>query len=229
MSYLLHIETSTHVCSVAISDNEQILGCKETYDGDHVKHLNPLIRGVLEETQLYIQQLSGVSISNGPGSYTSLRAGMAAAKGICFALDLPLFQISTLEALYYGGRVRMEMPELKHYIPMMDARKENVYLGLYTELGEMLIQPQLFNIQEDIFSMVQILVKDTLIVGNGAQKWFGKHPETQARVLDIQCSATFLAIPAFNLYRDGSSSDLNSCIPDYMKDPNITTPKAKQS
>jgi len=229
MSYLLHIETSTHVCSVAISDNEQVLGCKETYDGDHVKHLNPLIRGVLEDTQLNIKQLSGVSISNGPGSYTSLRAGMAAAKGICFALEIPLFQISTLEALCYGARVRMEIPEMKHFIPMLDARRENVYLGLYTKLGEMMIQPQLFNIQEDIFSMVQISGTDTLIIGNGAQKWFDKHSETQARVLDIQCSATFLAIPAFNLYRQGSSSDLNSCIPDYMKDPNITNPKAKQS
>lgn len=228
MSYLLHIETSTHVCSVAISDNEQVLGCKETYDGDHVKHLNPLIRGVLDDTKLNIKQLSGVSISNGPGSYTSLRAGMAAAKGICFALDIPLFQISTLEALCYGGRVRMEIPEMKHFIPMLDARRENVYLGLYTKLGEMMIQPQLFNIQEDIFSMVQISGTDTLIIGNGAQKWFDKYSETQARVLDIQCSATFLAIPAFNLYRQGSSSDLNSCIPDYMKDPNITTPKAKQ-
>lgn len=229
MSYLLHIETSTHVCSVAITHNERVLGFKETNDGDHVKHLNPLIRDVLDETQLNIQQLSGVSISNGPGSYTSLRAGMAAAKGICFALNIPLFQISTLEALCYGGRARMDLTDMNQYIPMLDARRENVYLSLYTKLGEMLIQPQLFNIQEDIFSMVQILATDTLIVGNGAQKWFGKHPETQARVLDIQCSATFLAIPAFNLYRDGSSSDLNSCIPDYMKDPNITTPKAKQS
>ena len=97
MSVILNIETSSKNCSVSISKNEKIIGLREqSYDEySHSKSLHTFIEEILNETQLSVKDLSAVAISEGPGSYTGLRIGVSAAKGICIALNIPLISIDT--------------------------------------------------------------------------------------------------------------------------------------
>ena len=101
VSVILHIETATKNCSVALSKLGEILALKEHYSEQfsHSEQLHGFIREVLEETLMEMSALDAVAVSKGPGSYTGLRIGVAAAKGICFALDLPLIAVNSLQIL----------------------------------------------------------------------------------------------------------------------------------
>ena len=120
MSVILNIETSSKNCSVSISKNEKIIGLREqSYDEySHSKSLHTFIEEILNETQLSVKDLSAVAISEGPGSYTGLRIGVSAAKGICIALNIPLISIDTMQNL-----ARKTQLSEGFIIPAMDARR----------------------------------------------------------------------------------------------------------
>ena len=100
MAYLLHIETTSTICSVSISENERIISSKEMNDGySHAENLHLFIKEVINESNITINDLSAISISSGPGSYTGLRIGFSAAKGLSYALNIPLIKIDTLKSL----------------------------------------------------------------------------------------------------------------------------------
>lgn len=100
-NYILHLETATKVCSVALSKNGVLVGIKETEeDGySHGENLNLFIQHVLRQEGIEIKQLSAVSLASGPGSYTGLRIGAATAKGLCYALGIPMIAIDSLTSL----------------------------------------------------------------------------------------------------------------------------------
>ncbi len=125
MSYLLHIETATTNCSVALSHNGNLLHCIENnaIDFRHSDYLHLFIEELLSEVQINYSQLDGVVVSMGPGSYTGLRIGMSTAKGLCYAQDIPLLAINSL-------RILAEAYEPKNnqiLIPLFDARRMEVY------------------------------------------------------------------------------------------------------
>ncbi len=101
MSYLLHLETATTNCSVALSQNGNLLHCIENNEADfrHSDHLHLFIEQLLNKAQIEAKQLSAVAVSMGPGSYTGLRIGISSAKGLCYANDLPLIAVNSLEVL----------------------------------------------------------------------------------------------------------------------------------
>lgn len=120
MAVLLNIETATTNCSVSISRNGECIGLKEDYDKkySHAERLHVYIDDVLNEANLSIKDLDAIAVSKGPGSYTGLRIGVSAAKGLCFALDIPLISVSTLEAL-----ARQVNAESGFIVSMLDARR----------------------------------------------------------------------------------------------------------
>lgn len=136
MSYILNIETATKNCSVALSLNGETVACVETADAGyaHAEKLHVFIEQVLEQAAITYSDLSAVAVSKGPGSYTGLRIGVSAAKGLCFALDIPLIALPTLEVLAKPlvGKVDGVI------VPMLDARRMEVYSAHYSSTGELL-------------------------------------------------------------------------------------------
>jgi len=135
MGVLLHIETTTHQCAVALSKNGVLLAnrCVRENGYSHAERVQTFIDDVFIEAQLEREDLSAVSVSGGPGSYTGLRIGVAAAKGICHALGVPLISVDTLTILAIQAVTKH--PGFDAYVPMIDARRMEVYSRCFnTEL-----------------------------------------------------------------------------------------------
>ena len=131
MTYILHIETATKVCSVALSKNGQLIQLAEiNEDGySHGEQLTCLIEKCLLQAKVSLQEIQAVSISSGPGSYTGLRIGVSTAKGLCYALKIPLIAIDSLVSLAVVGS-----KSYPHHVlcPMIDARRMEVYSAIYS-------------------------------------------------------------------------------------------------
>jgi len=131
---LLSLETSSPVCSVALHHLEtgRLVGQTELrLEKSHSSHLSLLISQLLENTLHTLADVAAVAVSDGPGSYTGLRIGAAAAKGLCYALDIPLLAVSTLQSLAHQVAAVTARPEQYLYCPMLDARRMEVYAGVY--------------------------------------------------------------------------------------------------
>jgi tRNA threonylcarbamoyladenosine biosynthesis protein TsaB len=133
LSYLLHIETATPVCSVVLSFENKILGLRETTEENaHSSCINIFIEECLKEEGIEAAELNAVSLSAGPGSYTGLRIGAATAKGLCYALNIPLVSVSTLQAMAAGFLLKNDIKKKDFLLcPMIDARRMEVYYALY--------------------------------------------------------------------------------------------------
>lgn len=133
MTLILHIETATPVCSVALSENGAMLQLRETSEkNSHSAVITLFIDEVMKTTGKDYNQLDAVAVSMGPGSYTGLRIGVSTAKGICYAIDKPLIAISTLQAMAAGVKKSNSSLGFESlFCPMIDARRMEVYNALY--------------------------------------------------------------------------------------------------
>ena len=133
LAYILNIETSTKNCSVSISNDGKLIAIKELNNGNysHAEVLHPFMNGVLKEANITFDNLNAIAVSKGPGSYTGLRIGVSAAKGLCFSLNIPLISIDTLKSLAHSISIEKGI-----IIPMLDARRMEVYSATvsYTHL-----------------------------------------------------------------------------------------------
>ena len=129
MAIILNIETATKNCSVSIANNGAVLVLKELNDLNysHAEKLHPFINAALKEANLTINEIDAVAVSKGPGSYTGLRIGVSAAKGICFAIDKPLISIDTLTSL--SNAISIDAGVV---VPMLDARRMEVYAAVFS-------------------------------------------------------------------------------------------------
>lgn len=129
MALILNIETATKNCSVALSENGKTILCKEISGQgySHAEKLHVFIDGILSETGRTYKELNAIAVSRGPGSYTGLRIGVSAAKGLCFALGIPLISVDTLKILAAGAKVSDGV-----IIPMIDARRMEVYSAIFS-------------------------------------------------------------------------------------------------
>ena len=141
MSRIILIETSTALCSVALEQDGKIVAARESdAPKAHAAMTAPFVKQVLEERGLTVKDCDAVCVSAGPGSYTGLRVGVSTAKGLCFATGLPLLAVGTLDIL---ARQAMEegLPgEIRHIIPMVDARRMEVYTAIYSTGGRRLTE-----------------------------------------------------------------------------------------
>ena len=148
MCYILNIESSSTNCSISLADKGIVTSIKEKNDENysHSTKLHVFIQEVLKESNVLINELSAIAVSKGPGSYTGLRIGVAAAKGLCYALDIPLISLPTL--LILSKQVKIEKGLI---VPVLDARRDEVYSAVY-DFNYNLIQkekPEIIN--EDSF------------------------------------------------------------------------------
>ena len=148
MSYILNLETATKNCSVAIANEGKTVLYKEIAEAgySHAEKLHVFIESCLQELQLSFKDLKAVAVSQGPGSYTGLRIGVSAAKGLCFALDIPLIAIDTLQVL--ASQVSISEGII---IPMIDARRMEVYSAIFNSNLEKIRDVQAEIITENSF------------------------------------------------------------------------------
>ncbi len=192
MSLILNIETATTVCSVAIGKNGVLHSFKEVNNGyTHAENLTVFIQELLKDSKFSLNDFDAVAVSKGPGSYTGLRIGLSAAKGICYTLNKPLIAIDTLQAMTFAHELPTSLPDrqagnfqlLTLYCPMLDARRMEVYCALYDESGKGIMQSTAKIIDENSFA--EELKKNKIIFfGDGALKFKSIIKHTNAIFID---------------------------------------------
>ena len=181
---ILHIETSTNVCSVALSEDSACLFSTFNAEGmNHAALLSVFIAEALKVLKSTGKKLDAVAVSSGPGSYTGLRIGVSTAKGLCYGYGIPLIAVSTLEILTVQALNEVTDKENALFCPMIDARRMEIYAAFYNSIG--VIQRE---ISADIItsgSYAEILaIHPVYFFGNGADKCKSTLTHPNARFLD---------------------------------------------
>ncbi|MCL1851309.1 MAG: tRNA (adenosine(37)-N6)-threonylcarbamoyltransferase complex dimerization subunit type 1 TsaB [Bacteroidetes bacterium] len=218
MPQLLYIESATEVCSVALSKGNDIVAsiCLEK-GNSHTEHLFPFIEQVLAKSQCNISEIDGVVLSMGPGSYTGLRIGASAAKGICYALNIPLIGISTLQSVVFGVLNQQKPEQNALYCPMIDARRMEVFTALFNDTGERITEVENKIIDENSFSH-ELENRIICFCGNGMAKCKPviKHPN--ARFIDTPLYADNMLRPALEKFNNKEFEDVAYFEPFYFKE-----------
>ncbi|GLB50662.1 tRNA (adenosine(37)-N6)-threonylcarbamoyltransferase complex dimerization subunit type 1 TsaB [Neptunitalea lumnitzerae] len=216
MGYILSIETSGTNCSVALSVAGEVKVLKEENTGNfsHAEKLHAFIKDIIEHANVAVEAIDAVAVSKGPGSYTGLRIGVSAAKGLCFAWDKPLIAVSTLEALAYQGKERA----VDYIIPLLDARRMEVYAAIFT--SDMVLEKETTAVIVDETSFKEFLDKGTvLFLGDGAEKCKEVFTSANARFLDGKFpSAAEVGQIAFTKFTQQAFEDVAYFEPFYLKD-----------
>lgn len=226
MAVILNIETSTNVCSVAITDNGMVLEHFEDYKGqNHAALLSGYIKDCLEYINKRGMKLEAVAVSIGPGSYTGLRIGLSEAKGLAYALDLPLIGIDTLKIMACRVMFRHDIDPDALFAPMIDARRMEVYTSVLDLALNEKMAPMPLILDEQSYS--QWLDNSKVIFfGNGSDKARDviTHPNA-IFIQNIHPLATDMLALAEMAFRRNDFLDIAYSVPAYLKDFQATKPK----
>ena len=227
MAYILNIESATSICSVCISQNGELLSIHETDANKHASEITLMIDKCLMESGLKMADLSTVAISNGPGSYTSLRVGASTAKGICYALNIPLIAVDTLQSLAKAAYLEVQ-DETALYCPMIDARRMEVYAAIFKIEGGKLINIEPtspYIIDEQTFKRFFDKGKRLIFSGNAVSKCQTVITSPMAIFSDNICSSRNMIPLSTEQFNIKNFVDLAYYTPLYLKAPNITKAK----
>ncbi|MRJ07808.1 tRNA (adenosine(37)-N6)-threonylcarbamoyltransferase complex dimerization subunit type 1 TsaB [Ornithobacterium rhinotracheale] len=215
MALILNIETSTRNCSVSVArDGELVALCEESKENyEHAEKLHRFMQWTLEAEDLSFENLDAVCVSKGPGSYTGLRIGVSAAKGLCFSLNIPLLSLNSLEILARS----VENENADYIIPMIDARRKEVYTATFT--------PQMQIIEKtnakilDKTSLQAFNDKKIIVLGDGANKASEiLKLENATYLTESLPSAKDMCAESFKLYQNQQFEDVAYFEPFYLKD-----------
>jgi tRNA threonylcarbamoyladenosine biosynthesis protein TsaB len=214
MSLILNIDTAVDSASICLAQDGRSLGLLVNPDQkEHAAWLHPAINELLKKNGLTPAQLGAIAVSIGPGSYTGLRVGLASAKGLCYALNIPLVAISTLRIMALA--VQKEATDL--ICPLIDARRMEVFAAVYDkELGEK-IAPHALIIDEKSFSTL-LAENKILFCGNGSQKLQPLVSATSAFFTGTTADATHLAQLSHDHFSRKSFANLIYTEPLYIKE-----------
>jgi tRNA threonylcarbamoyladenosine biosynthesis protein TsaB len=226
LACFLHIETATGICSVALSKNGNLLAVESRNEGyKHAENILVLVEKIKETAGIDLSEIDAVVVSAGPGSYTGLRIGMSTAKGICYALDKKLITVDTLEIIAAGYR-RNNHEFTGLILPMLDARRMEVYAALFDESGSRLMENAPVILDENSFS--DLHNKHIAIIGDGAAKF---SEIAQAESWTFEPSFSWDAQDSINMANEAFEkeqfADLAYAEPNYLK-PFYTTAKPVQ-
>ncbi len=223
MALILNIETSTKNCSVSIAKEGNLVHYKEINDGNysHAEKLHPFIMEVLSEAKIDKSSIDAIAVSKGPGSYTGLRIGVSAAKGLCFALNIPLISIDTLKSLATSTKV-----DDGYIIPMLDARRMEVYAAIFDSNYNQVREIKAEIIDETSFEEFQ--GSNLLLLGDGAAKCKEVLNGANITYLDAKFpSSKEMAFLSYEKYKKNDIEDVAYFEPFYLKD-FIVTPQKKK-
>lgn len=226
MSCILHIETSTAVCSVAISEDSHVIFCQEDFNGpSHAVSLGVFVDEALSFADSRAIVLDAVAVSCGPGSYTGLRIGVSMAKGICYGRNIPLIGISTLEVLSVPILLFHELPEDALICPMIDARRMEVYAAVYDRALKVK-RPISADIVDENSYLEFLNEHPVYFFGNGAAKCKEKITHPNAHFIDdIHPLAKLMSPLAEKAFSNGDFKDVAYFEPFYLKEFVVSKPK----
>jgi tRNA threonylcarbamoyladenosine biosynthesis protein TsaB len=217
MAHLLAIETSTEICSVALSkDRECVAVVEDNRENSHAEKILLFVEQVLKQSGLKINELDAVCISEGPGSYTGLRIGTSSAKGLCDALDIPLIAVSTLQSMAWGARE--QYPDYKQYCPMIDARRMEVYAAVYNQYLEPIENTTNVILEENAYS--DFLSENKVVFsGNGIPKAVPiLSKNANAVFCNTKTSARYLLALGYKKFIEQDFADIAYFEPFYLKE-----------
>ena len=219
MACILHIDTSTNICSVAVSEDSHVIFLQEERSGqNHAEQLGTFVDKALSFTDSHAIPFDAVAVSGGPGSYTGLRIGVSMAKGICYARNLKLVSVPTLELLCVPVLLRELIPEDALLCPMIDARRMEVYTGIYNR-GLKMIRPVSADIVTEETYKPWLDEQPVYFFGGGAKKCMETINHPNARYIDgIEPLAKWMQPLAERRLMNGQTENVAYYVPFYLKD-----------
>jgi tRNA threonylcarbamoyladenosine biosynthesis protein TsaB len=219
MSFILNIDTSSINCSVAISKNDQLLALVEKAEANiHASQITLFIEEACKKAKIRINELNAVAVSKGPGSYTGLRIGVSTAKGICYALSIPLIAVDTLKSLTRAA-IEIQNNNDSIYIPMIDARRMEVYTKVFDHKLNVLQETEALILDEQTFSKFFQYKKKIILFGDGAEKTKSLIDSRDVQYLDLQHpSSKNMTQEAFELFNNKQFEDTAYFEPYYLKE-----------
>lgn len=225
MATILCIESATKVCSVALFQNGVLKAIKEQGGQySHAENLAVFVDELLKSEAIKPNDLDAIAVSEGPGSYTGLRIGVALAKGMCYSLEIPLIAIPTLKAMAYGAISKANKEDL-YYIPMIDARRMEVYRAVYNSKLETIEDTAAEVLETNSFAQLQSS-KKVYCFGDGASK-FNELTESDAFLFSpaLLPSAQFMGELAQEKWDQKDFVNLAYFEPFYLKEFQTSSPK----
>lgn len=228
MAVILNIETSTSVCSVALTAEGMILTHYEDFEGrNHAALLSGYIKSCLDFLSDKELKLDAVAVSIGPGSYTGLRIGLSEAKGLAYALDIPLIGVSTLKLM--ATRVMFSTLDIDPdtiFVPMIDARRMEVYTAAYDFGLNELLPPQPLILDQNSYSDLIASGRPILLFGNGSAKASSLIDAPNVTIVEgVDPLAVDMIALAERSYAGRDFLDMAYSVPVYLKDFMVTKPK----
>jgi len=217
MALILSLETSSKACSVALHNDRELIKSLELNEAQaHASKLALLLSDILKGSKIEINRVDAIAVSAGPGSYTGLRIGTSTAKGICFALNIPLIAVKTLQLLAWQVQDKQRMNGL--LCPMIDAKRMEVYCQVMNSDLQIISPVQAKVIDETSFK--ELLQDHKLFFfGDGAEKCKSVVNHVNANFIDdVYPSASALGRIAFLKFRKKEFEDLKDFVPFYLKD-----------
>ena len=221
MALILHVESSAKFCSAALGKSGELIGFAQTSEPmRHSKEITLVIDKCLKDAGYALSDLQAIAISSGPGSYTGLRVGTSAAKGISYALEIPLIGLNTLKCIADFSQADHNL-NTDFIIPVVDARREEVYCAIYKP--DLTVEMEMTNhiLDESSFSAYE----NVLVCGDAAEKVQKHLSRKDFRYHQIDPLASFMIKLAYNKYLDKDFEDVAYFSPTYFKAPHITQSK----
>ncbi len=229
MALILSLETSTTVCSIALTLENRLIGTSELrLEKSHSSHITVLIEQLVENCGYTLKDLAAIAVSGGPGSYTGLRIGTSTAKGLCYALEIPLIAVSTLHSLAKQAINYTANAGRFWFCPMLDARRQEVYTSLLTDDLTEIMPDQAMVLDETSFK-AELENQRIIFLGSGAAKWQTILGENANALFlkDVIPSAEAVSQLAWQKFQAGQFEDVAYYEPFYVKEVHITKAKAK--
>ena len=223
MDNIILIETSTELCSTAMASEGKIISYRESdRPRTHASLTAVFIDEMLRETGLKVQDCAAVCVSMGPGSYTGLRVGVSTAKGLCFGAGIPLLAVGTLDTLVWQGitgeyfRNSQGDPDFRYIIPMIDARRMEVYTAVFSPDGKQLTETEAKIIDGGSFAE-QLAAGHVLFIGDAADKCRTVITNPNAHFIQCCPKASSMLVPAMAEYKEKRFRDVAYFEPFYLK------------
>lgn len=213
MSYILNIDTAIDSASICISKDDQLINVAVNKNQkDHAAWIQPAIKHLVASSGLSLREINAVAVSIGPGSYTGLRIGLSTAKGLCYALNIPLIAIGTLDMMAAAATQK----NCDLICPMIDARRMEVFAAVYKKNLEKVISPAAILLDSNLFE--DLLEKNTIIFfGNGSNKFRSVTNNPNALFDNIEINSSLLIKLSNNRLRISDFNNLAYTEPMYIK------------
>lgn len=217
MALLLNIDTALETGGVCISSNDEILAMESNkIPRDHAAFLHPCVERLLSLCNISLNNIDAISVTAGPGSYTGLRIGMAAAKGFCFALNKPLITINTLEVMAMAALSHLKDKKDALLCPMIDARRMEVFTMLLDCNLNTIEKPQAMVLEKMPFDKYSENNK-LIFFGNGSDKLKSFQIDTNEEIISVSHNVSDLAKLASKAYIKKEFADIAYSEPFYLK------------